>query len=66
MCPDKTYATDNRPPHMRIVWDVLESAKNNGDELAIGACRRLINANRIGWRKHADRRDYALVLAFAE
>jgi hypothetical protein len=45
---------------------VLESAKNNGDDFVIAACRRLINADRIGWRKYADRRDYELVLAFAE
>jgi hypothetical protein len=32
----------------------------------IGACRRLINADRIGWRKHANAADYRLVLAFAE
>jgi hypothetical protein len=55
---------DRRPPRMRIVWDVLESAKNNDDALVIGACRRLINADRLG--QHGDRSDYALVLAFAE
>lgn len=58
--------TDNRPPRMRIIWDVLESAKDNGDAIVIAACRRLINADRIGWRKHADPADYRLVLAFAE
>ena len=55
---------DNRPPRMRIVWDVLEGAKDAGDDLVVAACRRLINANRMG--SHGDRRDYQLVLAFAE
>jgi len=50
---------------MQIIWDVLESVKNNGDTTVIAACRRLINADRLGWRKHADPADYCLVLAFA-
>ena len=57
---------DKRPPRMRIVWDVLEAAKDNQDDHVIGACRRLIVADRLGWRKHADMRDWALVKEFVE
>jgi hypothetical protein len=46
--------------------EVLEAAKNAGDDLLIAAARRLIDADRIGWRKHADPADYRLVLSFAE
>ena len=56
--------TDNRPPRMRIVWDVLESARNNNDAIVIEACNRMIVANRLG-RRH-DPSDNELVLAFAE
>ena len=52
------------PPRMAIIWDVLERAKDAGDEFVTGCCRRLIAADRIGWRKHADARDYQVVLAF--
>jgi hypothetical protein len=51
-------------PRMHIVWQVLEAAKDAGDEMVIAACRRLINADRIGWRKHHVRADYQLILAF--
>lgn len=53
-------------PRMQIVWDVLEGAKDAKDELVIAACRRLIEANRRGWRKHASKADWQLVSAFAE
>ena len=49
---------------MQIVWSVLEAAKDVGDEYVIAACRRLITADRIGWRKHADPADWCLVQAF--
>ncbi len=52
-------------PKMHIIWNVLEAAKDAGDETVIAACRRLIVANRLGWKKHADAADYSLVLAFA-
>lgn len=58
--------TDNRPPRMQMVWDVLESALDNSDALVVGACRRLIAADRIGWRKHTDPGDWALVRSFVE
>ncbi len=61
----KTRETDNRPLRMMIVWDVLESAKDAGDVMAINACRRLINAENRGWRKHHDPADFALVMALA-
>jgi hypothetical protein len=53
-------------PRMQITWTVLEAAKDAGDEMVISACRRLINANLIGWRKHHDPKDYALVREFYE
>ena len=52
-------------PRMQIVWGVLEPAKDNHDEIVIAACRWLIVAHRLGWRKHADRGDIALVMALA-
>lgn len=52
-------------PRMRIVWDVLESAKDAGDIMVISACRRIIEADRIGWRKHGNKDDMALVMEFA-
>lgn len=52
-------------PRMQIVWNVLEAAKDAADPMVVGACRRLIVANRLGWRKHAAARDWELVQAFA-
>jgi hypothetical protein len=52
-------------PRVQIVWDVLEAAKVSGDENVAAACRRLIVADRLGWRRHAERGDIALVRAFA-
>jgi hypothetical protein len=37
-----------QPPRMAITWQVLEAAKDAGDELVIAACRRIITAHRIG------------------
>lgn len=53
-------------PKMHMVWSVLDAAKDNGDELVIAACRRLIVANRLGWKKHAIASDVAIVRSFAE
>jgi hypothetical protein len=53
-------------PKMQIVWDALEAAKDSSDEIAIAACRRLIVADRLGWRKHAKRGDIELVFALAD
>ena len=51
-------------PRMTITWVVLEAAKDAGDAHVIDACRRIITADRIGWRKHGDPADYSLVLSF--
>ena len=53
------------PPRMRITWAVLEAAKDAGDEMVIAACRRIIAADRIGWRKHGNPADLKLVYSFA-
>ena len=50
---------------MRITWAVLEAAKDAGDEMVIAACRRIIAASRIGWRKHGNPADLKLVYSFA-
>lgn len=52
-------------PIMQIVWNVLEEAIDAGDQSVIAACRRLIVANRLGWRKHAKVADVNLVMEFA-
>jgi hypothetical protein len=57
-------AADQTPPRMRIVWSVLEAAKDCQDEMVIAACRRLIVANRLGWKKHRAKADWTLVQAF--
>jgi hypothetical protein len=51
---------------MQIVWDVLERAKDAGDETVIAACRRLIEADRIGWKRHRNIVDWALVQSLNE
>ena len=56
---------DSQPPRMRITWAVLEAAKDAGDEIVIAACRRIITADRLGWRKHGNAADLALVYSFA-
>jgi hypothetical protein len=52
---------------MRIVWHVLKGATDARDEVVIGACWRVIEANLKGWRRHrafvVD--DFRLVMAFA-
>jgi hypothetical protein len=60
------YSNPGQTPFMRVVWDVLEAAKDNQDETVIAACRRLINANVIGLRKHGRPEDKALVHEFAD
>lgn len=51
-------------PMMRIVWEVLEAAKDAGDQHVIAACRRLIVANRLGWKKYRKPADVEIVFAF--
>ena len=53
-------------PRMRMVWQVLEAAKDAGDERVIAACRRCILADRLGWPQHGDEADLRLVREFAE
>ncbi len=48
-----------------LAFQVLECAKDAGDEFVIAACRRVLNAARIGWRKHGNAADWRVVLAFA-
>jgi hypothetical protein len=55
----------SEPPRMRTTWAVLEAAKDAGDEMVIAACRRIIAAERIGWRKHGNPADLELVYSFA-
>jgi hypothetical protein len=49
----------SEPPRMRITWDVLEAAKGAGDETVIAACRRIIVADRLGYRGGDARRPNA-------
>ena len=53
-------------PRMQIIWEVLEAAKDARDATVISACRRLILANRHGWRMRARQADIALVHEFAD
>jgi hypothetical protein len=39
------YASE--PPRLCTTWDVLEAAKDTGDEMVIAACRRIIVAHRL-------------------
>lgn len=52
-------------PRMSITWKVLDAAKDAKDELVIAACRRIIVADRRGWKKHGNAADLKLVLDFA-
>lgn len=63
---DMTKNTDatRQPPRMAIVWRVLEGAKDVGDQTVVAACRRLITANRLGWKKHHLPADWTLVQEF--
>jgi hypothetical protein len=52
------------PPRVRITWQVLEAAQDAGDRMVIAACRRIIAADRIGWRKYGNPADLELVYSF--
>jgi hypothetical protein len=54
-----------QPPRMVITWQVLEAAIDADDPIVIAACRRVIEANRIGWRKHGNPYDLRLIYTFA-
>lgn len=58
--------THYMPLRMRMVWEVLEAAKDAGDEFVIAACRRCIVADRLGWKKHYDGHSLEIVKAFAQ
>ena len=55
--------THTQPLRIQVTWQVLEAAKDAGDEFVIAACRRVLIAHRIGRSAKAD---MAIVLAFAE
>jgi hypothetical protein len=61
----RSHSQPTQPPRMRITWVVLEAAKDAGDEVVIAACRRVIAADRIGWRKHGNPADLNLRYSFA-
>ncbi len=65
MTKSVTHAHISEPPRMQITWAVLEAARDVGDEMVIAACRRIIAADRIGWRKHGNSADLELVYSFA-
>ena len=62
---DDMAGTIQRLPRTMIIWDVLNEAKANNDQTVIAASRRLIKADRLGWKKYADKQDWALVRSFA-
>jgi hypothetical protein len=49
---------------MDIIWRVLPRAIDAEDWVVIEACRRLIVANRLGWRRYTNAADWNLVMAF--
>ena len=53
-------------PRMQITWNVLDAAKDADDDTVIAACRRIIIADRIGWKKHGDPADFRFVMSFAD
>ncbi len=53
-------------PRQTIALQVLEAAKDAGDQMVVNACRRVITANRLGWRKHGCAADLKLVYEFYE
>ncbi len=46
------------------ILDVLEGARDAEDKTMIAACERLLKANRLGWRKHHDPKDWNMVRDF--
>lgn len=57
---------DTMNPRMQITWSVLRRAKDAGDNLIVAACRRIIRADQLGWRKHGRKADLALVYSAYE
>lgn len=48
-------------PRRQIILTVLEAAKDAGDEMMTAACRRLIVAERGGFRRNANPADWRMV-----
>ena len=59
-----THDRPSVPPRMQIAQDVLEAARDAGDPVMVSVCRRVLTASRLGWKKHGDKTDLQLVLAF--
>jgi hypothetical protein len=38
---------------MHLIREVLEGARDAGDAMVLVAARRLVRANMLGWKKHA-------------
>lgn len=53
-----------QPLRMSITWKVLEHARAAGDEQMVAICRRIIIANRSGWRSHRTPGDLRQVIAY--
>jgi hypothetical protein len=51
-------------PRKQIALDVLARAKDCDDAIVIAACRRIIWADTLGWRKHGNRTDLEMVYEF--
>ena len=60
----RTATAPTTPPRMRRVWRTLEAALDTDDPRVVDAARRLIAADRLGWRRHAHPADVELVAAF--
>jgi hypothetical protein len=45
---------------------VLPVARDVGDQFVIGCCLRVLNADRLGWRRHGRKHDLDVVFAFAD
>lgn len=61
MVISRNKETTTMTPRMQIVWTTLEASKDAGIDHIVAACRRIITADRIGWRKHGDPADYRMV-----
>ena len=53
-----SHDNPSHPPRLDIIPAVLESAFNAGAQVYVAACRRLLRADLIGWRRDADREDW--------
>ena len=51
----------NMPPRKAIIWEVLDAAKDAGMDDVAAACRRLLTADMLGWKKHHKPADWQTV-----